>query len=186
MKRAWLVILIALFPAPQGAVTVTSQSLVDMARREAERRRRIDEQGIPVKRIEFAGQAQGTFAGAISVFSLEKGVVSQNASTVRAEPRVALRSFQTRLQKLDGDIQRAEERLKLLRARAEAERWAPIKTAKGSRGSGSSAAQDQLRWQILELEGKVAGLRRDRSDTFQAGRKAGYLPGELEGRGIAR
>jgi hypothetical protein len=43
-----------------------------------------------------------------------------------------------------------------------------------------------MRWQILELEGKLAGLRRDRVDTFQAGRKAGYLPGELEGRGIVR
>ena len=44
----------------------------------------------------------------------------------------------------------------------------------------------KMRWQILELEGKLAGMRRDRIDTFQAGRKAGYLPGELEGRGIVR
>jgi hypothetical protein len=175
-----------LFPAQEGAAMVTTQSLADVARKEAERRRSIDEQGIPVKRIEFTGQAQGASAGTISVSSLEKGSVSPNASAAKPEPRASLRSFQTRLQKLDRDIVQAEERLKLLRARAEAERWAPIKTAKGSRGSGSSPAQDQLHWQILELEGKLTGLRRDRSDTFQAGRKAGYLPGELEGRGIIR
>lgn len=74
----------------------------------------------------------------------------------------------------------------MLRARADAERWTSIKTGKGSRGSAISSAAEQLRWQISELELKLADWRRERSDVFQAGRKAGYLPGELDGRGTLR
>lgn len=178
--------MLLLSPPPCGVAMVTTQSLAEVARKEAERRRSIDEQGIPVKRIDTYGQPPSAPGGAISVFSVERSSAPKSPSTSKTEPRASLRSYQTRLQKLDRDIAQAEERLKLLRARSDAERWVPTKTAKGSRGSGTSSAQDSLHWQILEWEGKLAGLRRDRSDTFQAGRKAGYLPGELENRGIFR
>ncbi len=185
MKKTLFVILLMILQAISTAAG-ERQSLADAARKEAERRLKVDQQGVPVRRIESADLTRVASAGAISVSSPELHASLSNAREPRAEPRASLRSFQARLQKLDRDIAQAEERLKLLRARADAERWAPTKSAKGSRGSGSSPVQDQLRWQILETEGKLADLRRDRSDTFQAGRKAGYLPGELENRGVMR
>ncbi len=178
--------LLALAPAVYGTATWEPQSLAELARKEAERRQKIDEQGIRVKRIDSADLQPLAPGGTISVSSPEFRPASLNTPVAKAETRPTLRSFQTRLQKLDRDIGQDDEKLKLLRARADAERWAGTKTSKGSRGSGSGAAQDPLRWQILELEARLAGLCRDRSDTFQAGRKAGYLPGELEGRGIVR
>ncbi len=178
--------MLALTPAVHGVATREPQSLAEVARKEAERRQKIDEQGIRVKRIESADLQTIAPGGTISISFPESRPASSNTPVAKAEPRPTLRSFQTRLQKSDRDIRQDEEKLKLLRARADAERWAGTKTSKGSRGSGSAAAQDPLRWQILELEAKLAGLRRDRGDTFQAGRKAGYLPGELEGRGIVR
>lgn len=186
MNWAWSLVLLALTLAVQNASLPASQSLADVARKEAERRQKIDEQGIQVKRIESANLQPLAPAGTISTSSTESRTASANAPALKADPRPTLRSFQTRLQKLDHDIAQDEAKLKLLRARSEAERWAGTKTSKGSKGSGSTAAQDPLRWQILDLEAKLAGLRRDRDDTFQAGRKAGYLPGELEGRGIMR
>jgi hypothetical protein len=186
MKRAWCAILLALLLASAAAATGYPQSLAEVARKEAERRQKLDQQGVQVKRIESAEPSQLAPGGAISVSSPRSGLGPAAAPAPKAEPKESLRSFQTRLQKLDRDILQAEERLKLLRARADAERWAPVKAAKGSRGSGSSSSQEQLRWEILELEGKLSRFRQERSDTFQAGRKAGYLPGELEGRGIMR
>jgi hypothetical protein len=124
-------------------------------------------------------------AGAVTISSPGPHSAAPAAPAAKEPPRATLRSFQSRLQKLDRDIALAEERLKVLKAKADAERWAPVRTIKGSKGSASSS-QDQLRWQILELEGRLELMRRDRSDTFQAGRKAGYLPGELENRGTIR
>lgn len=160
--------------------------MAEVARKEAERRQKIDEQGVRVKRIESADLPLHAPGGAVSTSSLESRPVAAKTAAARAEPRPTLRSFQARLQKLDRDIGQAEAKLKVLRARADSERWAGIRTSKGSRGSGSAGAQDTLRWQILDLETRLAGLRRERSDVFQAGRKAGYLPGELESRGIIR
>ncbi len=169
-----------------ATVASDSQSLAEAARKEAERRQKLEKAGVQEKRIEAGDPAQLAPGGSISTSSPKLATAPAVKSTQKAEPRESLRSFQTRLQKLDREITQAENRLKLLRAKADAERWAPIEIGKGPKGSGKSSSQDQMRWQILELEGKLAGMRRDRVDTFQAGRKAGYLPGELEGRGIVR
>ena len=185
MKRTCCEILLALLPASIAVAAADLQSLAEVARKEAERRQKLDQQGIQEKRIECRDPSDLAPGGAISTSSGSPALKGTNVPAQKAEPRATLRSFQTRLQKLDRDVQQAEERLKLLRARAEADRWAVNKTGKGSKGSGSSSAE-QMRWQILELETKLAQLRRERGDVFQAGRKAGYLPGELEGRGIMR
>jgi hypothetical protein len=186
MKRILHAVLLGLLQASPAAAAADSQSLADAARKEAERRQKVDQQGVAVKRIDAANPSQSGSGGAISVSSPASRPSLANAPAPKTEPRASLRSFQTRLQKLDRDILQAEERIKLLQGRVAAERWAPVKTAKGSRGSGASSSQEQLRQQILELEGRLAILRKDRSDTFLAGRRAGYLPGELENRGIVR
>jgi len=168
--------------APPGA----GQSLAEAARREAERRQKLDREGVQEKRIEATDLARLAPGGAISTFAPGSGLAPASVSAAKSEPPVSLRSFQTRLQKLDRDIQQAEGQLKQLKVRADAERWAPVKVLKGSGGTDPAAARARLRSQIAELEGKLARLRVERGDTFFAGRKAGYLPGELENRGIVR
>jgi hypothetical protein len=181
-------LLLSVLPALSSGAAGDSQTLAEAALREAERRQKLDQQGVLAKRIEATDPGLLAPGGAISTFSPGPGLALPlpTAATQKTEPRASLRSFQTRLQKLDRDIRQTEERIKLLRARADAERWTSIKTGKGSRGSAISSAAEQLRWQISELELKLADWRRERSDVFQAGRKAGYLPGELDGRGTLR
>ena len=53
-------------------------------------------------------------------------------------------------------------------------------------GFVQSSSSMQLASQIQELEAKLVRLHMDRSNTFQDGRKAGFLPGELENRGVIR
>jgi hypothetical protein len=164
-----------------GLVQVSrSQSLVEVARKEAERRQKLAD--VQARQIDGANPALVAPGGALSISSPGPVMVSAKAAPARPESRESLRSYQSRLQKLDREISQTEQKLKVLRLRADAERWAPIKTAKGSRGSGGSATLDQMRWQIQDLETKLAELREERSDVFQAGKRAGYLPGELEGR----
>jgi hypothetical protein len=162
-----------------------TQSLAEVARLEAERRQKIAEQGIEVKRLR---NQDGVGARSGAAISLSQPVARSpaDAARTRAEPRPALSTFQSRLQKLDRDIAQADAKLKILKARVDAERWAPVKTSKGSLGSGPSSAQNQLRWQLLDLEGQLSTMRKERGDIFLEGRKAGYLPGELEKRGIVR
>lgn len=182
MHAIWLLLFVASGLAAAGEV----QSLAEAARKEAERRHKLDLQGVQAKRIEATDPSQLAPNGTIGVSSPGAHAIPMSAAAKKSEPRPSLRSFQTNLQKLDRDIAQTEDRLKLLKARADAERWAPVKTTKGSKGSGSSTSQDQVRWQILDLEGKLTRLRQEHMDTFEAGRKAGYLPGELENRGINR
>ena len=46
------------------------------------------------------------------------------------------------------------------------------------------ALQRRLREQIEELEIKLKYMREERRENYEMGRKAGYLPGDLEGKGI--
>jgi septal ring factor EnvC (AmiA/AmiB activator) len=164
-----------------GGVPVSyPQSLVEVARKEAERRRNLKE--VQARQIDGADPSRIAPEGSISTSSPVPGPAAAKAAPVRQESRESLRSYQSRLQKLDRDIAQTEQKLKVLRLRVDAERWAPAKTTKGSVSTGSTSAVDQMRWQITELEAKLADLRDERSDVFQAGKRAGYLPGELEGR----
>ncbi len=184
VKPAMWAILLTFSAAAGLSLTADPQSLADAARVEAERRRLLDQQGVKAKKIEAADPAQLAPNGNIGISSPGAHAIPASAVAKKSDSRASLRTFQTSLQKLDRDIAQTEGRLKLLRARADAERWAPVKTTKGSRGSAASASQDQMRWQILDLEAKLARLKQERMDTFEAGRKAGYLPGELENRGV--
>jgi hypothetical protein len=41
-----------------------------------------------------------------------------------------------------------------------------------------------LQREIDELESKLKRIRRERQEIYEEGRKAGFLPGELDGRGL--
>jgi hypothetical protein len=185
MRRACIGILL-LWLGTNWCAAFGLQSLAEAARKEAERRQGLDQQNIKVKRIETCDLAQLVSGGTISLSSPRSDAALPLAAAAKPPPRPTLRSFQTRLQKLDRDILQAEDRLKQLRARAEAERWSPAKPAKGSMGFVQSSSSMQLASQIQELEAKLVRLHMDRSNTFQDGRKAGFLPGELENRGVIR
>ncbi len=157
------------------------QSLVDVAREEAERRRQLDQQGIKGKVIEGNGipAAPGgnvtTSTGTIYV--PEKSSARSDSSKSPS----SLRKYQTALKKLDREIQKTEDRLASKQARLQAEKWAPVKLGRSS-GSKAGNSQSQLQNQIEELELKLKQLRDERFDVWESGKKAGFLPGELEGR----
>ncbi|PYV12309.1 MAG: hypothetical protein DMG07_17315, partial [Acidobacteria bacterium] len=78
------------------------------------------------------------------------------------------------------------DRLASLRARVEAERWTPPRAARSRRGTRivQSEKRPRLDVQIKDWEVKLKRLRQDRFETYDAGLKAGFLPGELDGKGI--
>jgi hypothetical protein len=160
-----------------------AQSLVDIAREEAERRRIIDQQGIEAKVIE--GSSDQTARNANVTTSSDSGMVSTgpparpSASKGKSSPDGYRRS----LQKLDREIRQSEERLTSKRARMQAEKWANPKGGKTSNRGQSGASQSQLQAEIEDLQIHLRQLRKERLEVYEDGKKAGFLPGELEGKG---
>jgi hypothetical protein len=160
------------------------QSLADLARQEAERRKALDEQGVQEKVIEANAQDLApdrnltTSAAAVTGLS-EKSKPAQNGSR-----SPSAKSYRSALQKLDRSISSAEERLQLLRSRLHEERWALPKVGRLSRRSGNPDSQSRIQAEIDKLEIQLKQLRKERAEIHDEGRKAGFLPGELDGKGI--
>jgi len=160
------------------------QSLVDVARDEGERRKRLEEQGIEARVIDenAAGLArQG------NITTSTEPAASVPMSSARSEPlkgQGSVRSYRSALQKLDRAIQQNETHLTAKRARMQAEKWANLKSGKASKGTGAKYPQSRLQAEIDALQIKLKQLRDERFEVYEAGKKAGFLPGELEGKGI--
>jgi hypothetical protein len=152
------------------------QSLADVAREEAERRRRLDEQGVEARVIEevSAGSAEN---GNISTFTAPEKKAKKAPDEFPAPKAKPLRSFRTALQKLDQAIRQSETRLEVQRKRLQIEMRKPT-------DGKENKAQEKIRQEIENLEIKLKQLRQERSQTYAEGRKAGHLPGELDGKGI--
>jgi hypothetical protein len=160
------------------------QSLADVARKEAERRKQIDEQGIEVKVIQRNGPpaSEGNMVRAKSPRSAP--LQNETSSGARGERRSS-KSYRSAIQKLDGEIRQDEMLLESLRTRMQSEKWALPKVGRISKNSSTSADnQAKLQNQIEELQIKLDRARRERLETYQDGKKSGYLPGELDGKGI--
>ena len=158
------------------------QSLAEAARKEAQRRKALEQQGIEGKVINSdPGRPSAKDSRADDSPAPAARETAGRMRAPRNQP--SLHALRATLQKLDREIQHGEERLALLRARMESEKWQLPKVGKISRGNNTSR-RDRLRFQIEELEAKVKLWRRERYETYDAGRKAGYLPGELDGKGI--
>jgi hypothetical protein len=158
------------------------QSLAEAARREAERRKELERQGVEGKVVlsEAARVAPGCNRGG----SAPALVTREGSSRVRSSKGPSLQALRTTLQNLDREIKYGEERLALLRVRIESEKWQLPKVGKISRRSNNTSAQERLRLQMQELEAKLRLWRRERLEAYERGRKAGFLPGELDGKGI--
>jgi hypothetical protein len=160
------------------------QSLVDLARDEAERRKRLEEQGIEARVIDenAAGLArQG------NITTSTEPAASVQMPSARSDPlkdHRSVRSYRSALQKLDRTIQQNEAQLAAKRARMQAEKWANLKSGKASKGTGAENPQSRLQAEIEALQIKLKQLRDERFEAYQAGKSAGFLPGELEGKGI--
>lgn len=160
------------------------QSLVDIAHEEAERRKRLEEQGIAAKVID--GNAGGAGRQATVTISTESDAKPKE-SAARSDPaksQASARRYRAALQNLDRAIQQTEARLASRRTRLQAEKWANPQIGKASSRSRTINPQTRLQAEIDELQLKLKQLRDERFKVYEAGKKAGFMPGELEGKGI--
>jgi DNA-binding transcriptional MerR regulator len=158
------------------------QSLADVARQEAERRKSLDQQGIEAKIIDVVPQNGGGNLAVSSGGSPAPGRTSKESASGRGKTSVD--GIRAALQKLDRSIQQTQERLESRRARLQSERWIIPKTGRVSGHSDAGKTQNQLKEEIEELERKLKQLQQERAEIYDRGKKAGFLPGELTGKGI--
>jgi hypothetical protein len=161
------------------------QSLVDFAREEAERRKQLEQQGIDGKVIEGNGLHLTPDIGNITT-STSPPIANERASAKAdsVNSQTSIRPFQTALKKLDREIQQNEARLASRQARLQDEKWESLKTGRSSSRGQKKDAKSQLQTEIEELQIKLKQLRNERFEVYESGRKAGFLPGELDGKGI--
>ncbi len=165
--------------------TLNTQSLVDFARQEAERRRQLEQQGVHGKVIEGNGEHLAPDSGNLST-STETGVTRETASGRQdtEKDQASLRRFQTALRKLDREIQRTDSRLASLQARIRAEKWENVKTGRSAGRSRTKDSRSKSQAEMEKLQAKLKELHDERFEVFEAGRKLGFLPGELDGKGM--
>lgn len=166
-------------------LVAAAQSLADVAGTEAERRALVDAQGSVVKVID--GEPGGWAPDA----NLTGGVPpppspAPDRAPMRREESQSLRHYRNMLQKLDQAIRKEERQLALKREKLEAGRRTlpgpgPLKARSGG---WKREARERLEAEIREIGERLVELRRARADCYDEGRKAGFLPGELDGRGI--
>ena len=161
------------------------QSLADVAREEAERRKELEQQGIQAKVIQGNGIHLSSEHGNVTTST---GPATAPATTpARADSAKmpqAVRRYQAAIKKLDKEIQQNETRLESLRARLQAEKWAVLKGGRSSSRGRTTSRKDKIDSDIEKTQMKLKQLRDERFEVYSSGRKAGFLPGELDGRGI--
>ena len=162
------------------ALLSCGQSLGELGRKETERRRSIESQTGAAREVRQADLAQAGAAGNLGTFSPPPARAPAPARR-EEKSRDSPERYRTALRKLDREIRATEDRLTSLRARAHAERHAPSPGRESRRGT---AGPRSVELSIAEQELKLKRLRQDRYETYDAGRRAGFLPGELEGKGI--
>jgi len=150
------------------------QSLADIARKEADRRQGLEQQGIEGKIFERYN--------APSVPQPLEGQKKVSTKSTTLKSRVSVKQFRTQLQKLDRQIRQDEDRLALKQARLVAGRWALPKTGRLSTQNRTADEEARLQKEIDELKVKLKELHLEREEVYEEGRKAGFLPGELEGK----
>lgn len=164
-------------------MALPGQSLADAARKEAERRKELAQQGVLEKVIDAQDIAQLGAKGNLSILAPARDIRPvRKVAPLREQASVA--PYRNALQKLDREIRQLEDRLALLRKQAAAERWSLRATGRSNRNTRNGSSGDRLLWQIQEAETKHKRLKQDRIDAYNKGRKAGFLPGELDGKGI--
>jgi hypothetical protein len=157
------------------------QSLADVAQKEAERRKQIEQQGVEEKVIVGNGDLAAS-DGNLTVSTPSGARPLKEAANKKNHASV--QHYRSALQKLDRIIRQNEIQLESLRARLQSEKWALQKIPRNSKGSLPIDKQTKLQEQINTLQAKTELVRQERNGIYQSGKRDGYLPGELDGKGI--
>ncbi len=170
------------------AVTVlcgesVAQSLAEAARREAERRKALEEHGIEGKVIDAETLPRPPSADQPRSRPPEHAKPRASGEPVTGR-RTHAGSYRSVLARIDNEIRRCEERLAVLRLRHEAEKFALPRVGRNAANRTVVGSRERIYWQIQETESKLKRLREERLGAYDAGKKAGFLPGELDGHGI--
>jgi predicted RNase H-like nuclease (RuvC/YqgF family) len=165
-----------------ACVLLSMQSLADIARKEAERRQWLEQQGIEGKTFERYDVPSASKKNQAKAPPPSEKPKKPSTGSVSPESRVPVGKYRTALQKLDREIRQDEQHLTLLKSRLEKSRWALPKIGRLTTQNRSDDTEARLQKEIEELQIKLKELRLERSETYEEGKKAGFLPGELEGR----
>jgi hypothetical protein len=160
------------------------QSLADVARREAERRLLLEQQGVEAKVIERDSGQRVTD----EMIKHEKAPSSASArASVLLKTNKnggSTRNYRSVVQRLDKAILKEERRLEVKRERLQSARSAPPRISGRAAGNQTSNSLARIQSEIEDIEDKLKQLRQERRDEYEEGLKAGFLPGELDGKGI--
>ncbi|MDR0843101.1 MAG: hypothetical protein LBP68_06755 [Acidobacteriota bacterium] len=168
----------------------SAQSLADVARAEAERRRLLDEQGIEGKVVdgtlpEWASSGE-LHAEDTSPPAAAREKTSKRDTGDGERLRGTLQKYRAGLQRLDKAIQKEERALESKRRRLETARRAPpapIRLGRVSTRNAAAETMQRLEAEMKDIEANLRQLREERSDLYDEGRRDDFLPGELEGKG---
>ena len=167
--RKTLTLFIAGFVLSVGLLP--AQSIAEAARKEAERRKTLEEQGIQSKTITRQG-VPVTPAAANPV---------PKSKTIPSGDRPGATRYRVALEKLQKEILRTQERVGSVRKKLELEKNAPLRIGRSATLAGN---WQKLQAQLEEWESRLKRLQEERLRLYDEGRRAGFLPGELDGRGI--
>jgi predicted RNase H-like nuclease (RuvC/YqgF family) len=181
--RIWAALLLVCVSVTRA---LQGQSLAEAARKEAGRRRLLELQGISGKVIGDHGSATPVPHASAGVFAeVRSPSISSQSGSKRA--RDSLQRYRSTLQRLDDAIRETEERMESLRRQTSAAQWTLSRTRSSQRartGASTGASEERLRSQIQDLESRLKRLKQDRLQVYDQGLRAGFLPGELDGKGI--
>lgn len=159
-------------------------SLAEAARTEAARREKIRRLGIEETVIEGNGSC---YSGEGNVTLFDPPVTEEPGGTSAGSPskdRGSLSRIRSQLQKLDRSIRQEETRLEKLQDRIGELRRDNLRISNLSKIPANEESKRKTLEQIEDLEDKLRMLKRERAEIYDNGRKEGFLPGELQGRGI--
>ncbi len=163
---------------------VAMQSLADAARREAARRDRLERLGIEGKVIEGNGEGTPPEGNVSTLTPSEANPEEKIRTSPVSSNRSTLRRYRTKLQKLDKDIRKGDARLEKLQDRLESLRRKSFGIGNFKGISRNRESRDRVWEQIEDLQVDLKLLKKERREVYDAGRKDGFMPGELDGKGI--
>jgi hypothetical protein len=174
--------LAALLFVTLGSVGISSgQSLAEHAKREAERRKQLESKGVEARIIR--SQDLRTVTPPAGPGKTPSPAAGRKEPDRAGDRLGSLSKFRSGIERFDREMRAAQEKLASQRRRLEAE----LRRGRSSaRGMSSSDQADRLRAGIQDLEQKIARLQAERRTVYDEGRRAGWQPGELDGKYVLR
>jgi hypothetical protein len=158
------------------------QSLTDIAQEEAKRRQLLEQQGIEGKVVDGNALPSVAAENPAKAKAPSEKPKKDSSESSSSKKRASVQKYRAALQKLDRQIRQDEDRLALAQVRLKESRWTLPKSGRLLAGNRTADAEARLQKEIDEWQMKLKELRREREETYEEGRKAGFLPGELEGK----